>query len=161
MKMMYKIMIFLAMFQITVIMVEALDVFPNSFFKENEIETLDIKDTDDMPQAAETVFSNMFLPSQDIFPGYARYGVAILVGMILTVGVIISFATKQPPASIVVAVLGYSFFNMISNGFSFFSNLFRTWDSPSLIYLGLSIGVGLVIIVVITILESLTHGRSG
>ena len=154
MKNMYKIILFLAIFQITVVMVESLEVFPNSFFKENEIETLDIKDTDDMPQAAETIFSNMFIPSQSFF-GKMRYGVAILVGTA------ISFLTKQNPAVIVVAVLGYSFFNMITNSFGFFSNLFRTWDSPSLIYLGICFGVGLVIIVVITILEQLTHGRSG
>ena len=160
MKNLYKIVLFLAIFQITVVMVESLDVFPNTFFATSDVDELDIEQADDMPEAAETIFSNMFLPSQSFF-GTARYGVAALVGVFLTVGTAVSFLTKQNPAVIVVAVLGYSFFNMISNGFDFFSNLFMNWDSPSLIYLGIAFGVGLVIIVIITILESLTHGRSG
>ena len=58
MKQMYKIIIFLAMFQIVVVMVESTNIFPNSFFEENEIDTLDIEQTDDVPRAAEIYLKN-------------------------------------------------------------------------------------------------------
>jgi len=160
MKLLYKIIIFLAMFQIVVVAVESTSIYPNSFFEENEIETLEIEEEDDIPNAMNVIFENMFLPSEGIF-GEIRYGVAVLVGIFLVAGTAVSFLTKQNPAVIVIAVLGYSFFNMISNSFGFFSNLFRNWNSTALIYLGVAIGVGLVIITIITILETISHGRSG
>ena len=105
------------------------------------------------------VFSNLFAPADNVW-GFNSMQIGALMVIIMGGGTIIALLSKTY-VIIPMMVLGFSFFNMITKSYGFFNKLFTNWNSTELVYLSLCFGVGLVIIVIITIIEMPSHGRSG
>lgn len=150
MKNLYKIFIFFMIFQMTAIVVSALDVFPSGTGLFSDLSFEDIEG-----KSPEEVIGYL------IFPEVSGYSILSVILVAIGVGgVAIAFVTKNISIAMVGLTAGI-FAPMITQSRSFFNVLFTTWDVGALTYLGLTIGVGLIAILIITLLEIPTHGKSG
>lgn len=158
MKTIYTIMIFLAIFQVTVILVNSLGVFPDDSTFYSDIESSELQKAGNNPS---TIFSKLFVPSDTNIAGFSLSSGSIIAVIILiaTLGTGIAIFTQSfVPA--ILAIQGILFVPMITNSMTFFTKLFRNFNSNSLTYLAVTIGVGFLIILLITVVETPTHGRS-
>jgi len=155
MKTIYKIMFMLAFLQGVIIMVNALDVFPNTFYSDSEIQG--IQDVNDLPTAEEW-FIQMFAPDIVIF-GEPIVDVMAIVSLFLVGGVVVGIAMRGSFLPVVIAIQGYMVFTMLTNSKSFFDKLLTNWGTPSLMYLALLFGLGIIMLFVVTLLE--TASQSG
>ena len=153
MKNIYKIMFLLAFLQGVIIMVNSLGVFPNTFYMDNEIQN--INDPDSLPTAEEW-FIQMFRPNIPIF-GNSVLGVTAIVGVFLGAGVISGIALRGSFIPVVISFQGYMIFTMLTNSKSFFDKLLTGWGTSSLMYLSLLFGLGIIMLLLITILETASN----
>ena len=160
MKSLYVIVIYLIIFQITILIVGATGIFPNGFY--SDFDTNELKNHAATPQG---LISYLFVPSGTLndwinrFGGGAEFIIPALVGVFITIGSVISFFT-QSFAPISIAIVGLLFVPMITKSYGFFNKLFTYGDSQAMLYLGLLFGVLIFVIAIITIIEMPTHGRS-
>jgi len=148
-------MLFLAMFQVTVLMVNAADVFPSTFYDDLEVSS-NIRNADS-PEAA---ISWLLTPNIGAFGiNKSPLTVGVIVAAFVGLGIAAAIFTHSF-LPVVAVIIGYSFFNMLTYSYSFISKLFQ-WETGAMTYLALCLGVGLVFIVIVTIVELPTHGRSG
>lgn len=159
MKVIYKIIIFFAMFQLSVLIVNTLNIFPLDALLYSNLEVENLQSGD-----VWTVYGELFTFDTGITIPYLgtfnEASVDALMTMFIVGGVVVSIFTRNP-SLIAVAVIGYLYVPIIVNSFDFFRKIFLYPDVPSVTYLGVSMGVGILIIAVITIIEMTTHGRSG
>lgn len=159
MKTLYKAMMIFGIFPIVVLMVNSMGIFDESstFYSDVEVNS----EFNIQGNPAETVFTNLFAPSRAI-GGRSVISIVAIVIIISTVGGIGAYLTHGSFTPILVAIIGYSFANMVMKSYGFFSKLFNntSWNSGAMTYLGLCIGVVLVILIAITIVETPSHGRS-
>lgn len=155
MKKLYKIMMFLILFQFSVVIVNALEVFPseNTFY--SDAETKSIRELDDPVDALAYFFELPDIPGLSAFQTTFTFG--MLVTIFLVIGAAIARATHSW-APVIVVIIASSFVPMLTKSLGFFNKLLYNWDNAALMYLGLTLGVGIVILAVITILETPTHG---
>lgn len=153
MKKLYKILLFLAMFQLVIIMVGLLQVFPYTFY--SDVEMQDLQDIGTDPLA---IMAYLFTPSDT--SSFAQFTFAALLAVFTTVGIITAWATHSW-TPVIITVIVVSFVPMVTNSFKFFNKLFTNWDVSAMVYLGICIMLGVFLITVFTILETPTHGRSG
>ena len=153
MKTIYKIMFMLAFLQGVILMVNALGVFPNTFYSDSEIQG--IQDVNDLPTAEEW-FIQMFRPSVPIM-GKSITSVAAIAGVFLITGVGASIIMRGNLTPIVISFQGYMIFTMLTNSKSFFDKLLTNWGTPSLMYLALLFGLGIIMLFVVTLLETASH----
>jgi hypothetical protein len=154
MKALYKMILFFAIFQVTVLMVNSMNIFPSesTFYNDMDTDEYDLS-------TAEGIVKFLFpaINGEDLT-------VSLLVGGFTTLGVLfglaVSIATKSL-APLVISILGASMIPMVMNSWKIFNKIFYEFDSAALQYLGLCLGVGIIVIAIITILEMPTHGRSG
>ena len=104
------------------------------------------------------IFSDFFTPAGNEY--FSSMSMSALVALFVGVGSAIAFVTKSYVA-IPVIIIGFSFFNMMTKSYGFFSKLFTNWDNTQLTYLGICLGTLLIVVTVITIVEMAAHGRSG
>ena len=155
MKLMYKVMLFLAIIQMTILIVNATGVFPKDgqFYSDTEI-SADVDPSDN----AWNVTQAFFVPSENAYIG--NVGIGAIVLLFVGAGAIGAWITHSF-IPVVIIFQCYIFFNMMLNSMGFVEKMFYNWNSNAMIYLAICLGVGIFIIFLITIVESPTHGRSG
>jgi len=151
MKLLYKIILFLGMFELMVIIVNGMGVFTNTFY--SDIETDALKD-----KGIWEVVQDIMLPTDNKYIG--EVSVYALAGLFVAGGILSGIATKNVIIPSLIFLL-YVVFAMCLSSYEFFQDLFTKWNSDSLVYLGVVLGVGMVIVAIITVIETPTHGRSG
>lgn len=156
MKGMYKVILFFAMFYMSVIVVNSLGVFPNTFYSDAEV--ADLRGQNGPMGIISYLFALPDIPGVSAL--FSTFTFAMLTTLFLVIGAAIARAT-QSWTPVLVVIITSSFVPMLSKSWGFFRKLFTNWDVESMTYLALALGVGLFIIVVITIMETPSHGRSG
>jgi len=157
MKTLYKIVLFFAIFQVVVLMVNSLGVFPNTLY--SDVDTTDLFN-DDGSITAQGIVAFLF-PQITTSEGSEDFTFSLVaagftsIGMIIAIG--ISAATRSL-APIVIGFISLSIVPMVLTSWSFFRKMFYNWDTSAMVYLSIAIGVGILILAVITILETPTHG---
>lgn len=155
MKAIYKIILFFAIFQLVVVLVNIIDVFPTTLYTDSETE--DLRGAKGPLGVLNYLFSVPEIPG---LGGYTTFTFGMIAFLFLVVGAAIARATHSWTPVIVVMICT-TFVPMLTNSYNFFNKMFTNWNNLTLVYLGLIFGVGIVIIVLITIAETPTHGRSG
>jgi len=167
MKTLYYVVIFLAMFQMMALTIYGLDVFPQDSMLYSDFDLSNVENVSD-PQS---VLSYIFFPDEVTFGGIniGDYKIGIIqistltiIGIITAViigGAILARAT-QTYATVALAVIGILFYPMIRHSFGFFRRLFTMWDSAAMTYLGVTLGVGILILFILLIVETPTQGDS-
>ena len=155
MKRLYLIILFLAIFQGVVLMVNAMDVFPTTFYDDSEV--------NDKLRNADSGWEAM---SAMLTPNTAAFGleeapltIAAIVIAFGTIGTGVAIFTHSF-LPVVITIVGYSFFTMMTHSYNFISKLFQ-WETDAMTYMALCIGIGITFIVIITLVEMPAHGRSG
>jgi len=148
------------MFQMTAIIVAALNVFPSGTGLFSDLNVADIQG-----KSAMEVISYLIMPTDGYtIPGFTQVQTEFTIGMltaaIAVVGVVAGAITKNVSIGI-ATLIGIIFVPMVTKSMEFFNRLFTTWDVTALTYMGVTLGVGIIAIIIITIFETPTHGRSG
>jgi len=155
MKTFYIIVLFLIIFQMSILMISTFGLFPYGFYSDFDTEELASHST---PQGMLTY---LFEPPGGL-PGWFNIGdftIPALIAVFLGIGTITSiFLQSYIPVTLVV--VGLFFVPMVTKSYGFFNQLFYYGNSQALIYFGLLIGIVILVIAVITIVEMPTHGGS-
>lgn len=163
MKGLYKIIIFFATFQIMTLIVSLIGVFPYSFYSDIDVEEMATKEN------PADMLSYLFVPGtgytinvfgRDIGISLDSVSISAIISIVVIAGALASVVTRSF-IPVVVALFGILFVPMITRSRDFFNHLFTHWNSPALFYLGICLGVGILILVIIHIIETPTHGDSG
>ena len=153
MKDFYKIVLFLAMFQMAALMIAGIDVFP-----EGTTLYSDLSDLQTYADSPVDMLSYIFLP--DTLGPYRLPGGAFtltaIIGFIIGGGALASIATHSY-APAILAILGVSFVPMVTKSLTFFRRLFQ-FDGVAVVYTAIALGV--LLLFVYMILETPNHGRS-
>lgn len=153
MKALYKVIIFFSIFHITVLMINSFGLFPGeTLYSDATMSPYDI----DSP-AGFVAYIFPAINGEDVVFSLIVAGFTSL-GVLLGLGVSIATHSLAP---ITISIIGATMIPMMLTSWNFFSKLLYHWDSDQLGYLALALGVGLIVIAMITILEMATHGRSG
>lgn len=162
MKLMYRFMIFLALFQVVVVLVNSLGVFPDdsTLYSDVEMEEIESQDGDILG-----ILSYIFLPQGEfkilgISVTITSFSIAAIISIIAVSGAAVSIVTHSF-IPVVLALFSILFLPMFTRSIGFFRRVFEIGDSPSLMYLGVVLLVGIMIVFVLTVVEMPTHGRSG
>lgn len=156
MKKLYKIVLFFAIIHLTALIVAVMGIFPpgSTLYSDIELEDLEGKNPSE-------VLAYLFLPTEEgplqSLTFKALY--ALFVTGTIALGIISRGSGSVASLSLVVVIL--TFVPMLLKSTEFINKLFTNWNVTSLTYLGLTLIVGILFIVVITIVEMPTHGRSG
>lgn len=155
MKLFYKIIIFLAVFQISIFVINALAIFP-----ENATLWSDAEIPSNLRNANDTMqfLRYMFVPDDN--PYFSELSWAAILG-VFTVAAAVSSLLTRSIAPAVMIILIYLFIPMITQSKVYIDKIFYMTDSTAVIYLGVIIFLGISIIALITIAETASHGRSG
>lgn len=144
MKLLYKILLFFVVFYGVVIFVNSLNIFPNTLYGDSD----------------KGILGNIFIPGSIGDINFTW--VATIAGIITGGAIITGFLTQniQIPA---ITVLGVIIFNMITNSWNFVTGVFYKFNNrpDSLVYLGACIGAAVVVVGLITVIESVLQGGSG
>lgn len=153
MKAIYKLVLFFAILQVVAPMVTVMNIFPTTLYSDIELGSMD--DPNSLP-TAEELFSMLFAPDDTIF-GLPTISLYVVMIAFTTLGTGIAIVTKSW-VPVVITLLGWSVVPMINTSRTFFEKILYTWNAPSLIYLALIFGLGIIILLVITAIETATHG---
>jgi len=156
MKALYKIIIFFAVFQLTVIIVNLLGIFPYTLY--SDIETQELQGIRNPIDYLPYFFSLPDFAGLGSF--FTNFTFAMLVFIFAGIGAVYARATHNW-SPVIVIIIASSFVPMITRSSKFFNKLFYTWDVPALTYLAVTLGVAIILIAIITIVETPTHGKSG
>jgi len=148
------------MFQMTAIVVSTLGVFPSGTTLFSDLNVEDIEGMDFIE-----IISYLITPDDGYnIPGFTGDQTAFTIGLITAFigigGVVVGAITKNVSIA-VTTLIAVIFVPMVTKSMNFFQRLFTTWDTPALTYMGITIGVGIMAIIIITLLETPTHGNSG
>lgn len=155
MKTFYVIMLFFISFQMCILVVGSLGIFPYGFYSDMDPAELASHDS---PQSMLTY---LFAPPGGL-PSWFNLGnftIPALIAIFLGIGTITSILLKSY-LPITIIVVGLFFVPMVTKSYGFFNQLFYYGNSQALIYLGLLFGIVVLIIAVITIVELPAQGRS-
>ena len=153
MKPLYVIILFFIVFQISALMIASLNIFEDTLYSDFDLEELSEHNT---PQGMLTY---LFVP-EGTAAGWigGDFTIPALVAIFLGIGTAFSFVTQSfTPISIVV--VGLIFTPMVTKSMGFFNQLFSV-GGTAVWYIGILLGVSVLVIVVITIIEMPTQGRS-
>ena len=158
MKTIYKIMIFLTVFEMTVILVNSMGIFPSESAFFSDVSNEDISAAGNNPFE---IYAALFKPSEfSVGPIlFDSADITAIILVIVTLGSGLAIFTKSflPAIFVLQAAI---ILPMIASSSGFFRNLFEHFDSDALVYLAVMIVVGFAVIIFITIVETPTHGRS-
>lgn len=158
MKKIFLFLFFMIFFNIAAFAVSSMNIFPHSIY--GDATHYDLSDSDDLP-TAETVFQRLVTNTGgDIaeFMGVELTFSAVILGM-ATLGGIIAVATKSM-IPFVVGLIGSLFVLMYSNSRSIFDQIMGNLGG-SVQYLVLMIGVGVLLLFVITAMDYAAGQSSG
>lgn len=136
----------------TALIVSSMNIFPSDsiLFSDFDLITKIEEGTD-----PAGIIGYILFPAED---GYDIF--AVILTTVGIVGTVVGFATKN--ISVVMVGLTVTLFSpLIGHSSTFFRTLFTTWDVTALTYLGVAIAVGIAATLIITLLETPTHGKSG
>jgi hypothetical protein len=158
MKTLYKIIIFFAMFQMSILVINATGVFGNNtFYSDAELGRL--QNMEDPTVIIGYIFGFPEIPG---VPAHITvFGFPFLIAAFTIAGAIYAWKTHSY-APITIVVIAGAFLPMIAKSLGFFQKMFTNWETAasSLMYIGIALSVGIFIIAIITIIEMPTHGRS-
>lgn len=161
MKNMYKLIIFFGVFQFTVLMVNSFGIFPNTLYSDVDMAELNdaITTGGDFLTVTDAILNYLFeIPDIPLLSGTFTF--AMFVTIFFGLGAAAAWATHSW-TPVVIAILATTFVPMILKSYGFFSKLLYNWDISALFYLGICLSVGIILISVITIVESPAQGESG
>ena len=151
MKKLYRIMFMLAFLQGVIVLVNVMGIFPYTFYDNSEVPSIS---NPDLLPTAEAWFLDMFAPDLEIL-GNRVVSTISIVGIFLGAGVIAGVALRGSFLPVVIAIQGYMIFTMIVNSRRFFDKLLTNWsDTPVMLYLVLLFGLGIILLFIVTILET-------
>jgi len=168
MKPFYHVVFFFTFFQLSALIIAGMSVFPTgtTLYSDFEIDVLE-ENSDNPSEALAYIFmpNGTKIGSFDIF-GYEfggfelnSFSIMAVLSLIIIGGAAFSIVAHSfIPAAL--AVLGLSFLPMLTHSYSFFNKVFTIGDNTSMIYLGLTLMVGVLAMFVITIVEMVAQGRS-
>ena len=156
MKNIYKIILFFAIFEVTVLMINAMDIFPNELYSDSDTELEKLESSEGPWEIVRT----LFVPSSNSY--ISNIGIAGIVGLFVIGGGVAAYFSHGNMSGLVIVFFCYVFFTMITNSIGFFDKIFRHYNEAgsAMVYLGVCLGVAIFIIFIITIVETPTHGRS-
>jgi len=173
MKTLYKIVIFLAVFQVVTLAVSVLGVdnggdgiFPYTLYDDEDISDIRRNASDPLKvigyiMMPEGVY-NIEIPVLNIQVfsfELNEFSIVGLVTLLALVGAGVAMVTHHY-AAVVIVVSAITIWPMLMNSYSMFRKLFENWNIISLTYIGIGIFMAIIILVVIHLLETPTHGRS-
>jgi len=160
MKSMYKILLFVGFFQLVVIMINVLNVFPYTLY--GDVQTNELASMNSPLDVLAYFFEPPELPSLlgiELGRVGTNFTFGLMVTLFVVMGALISARTHSW-TPIVVILISTSFVPMILKSITFFNEIIYNWDVNALAYLGLILGFGIIMMIVFTIMETPTHGRS-
>lgn len=167
MKKIYIIILFLAILQFTALTIRATNIFPEDgqFYSDVDQSELESAGTN-----TGALFAIMFIPEGeytildlgplgDISFSLSNVSAVAIIIIIIGLGSLVAWKVHSfVPA--VLAVFGILFVPFIYKSSGFLMGMFYNWNRTSMNYLAITLMVPLVIIMIIAILETPTHGRS-
>jgi len=152
MKLLFKIILFMIFFNISALMITAMNIFPAGTTLYGDA-VYDAKDPNHIP-SAEDMFSNLLTNMNNpIISGLGITYTAIMFA-IVTFGIVVSFLTKDAKL-VATGIIATVFVIMFANSKALFENMLKS-TSNIVGYLALMIGVGVLIIFVITAMDYVT-----
>lgn len=153
MKLLFKIILFAIFFNISTLMVAAMNIFPAGTILYGDV-IYNATDPNHLP-SADTMFSNLINNTEIPIIGHVgQIGFAALVLLIFGVGIVLTWITKDP--KIIAAMLvGTLFYMMYCNSKSFIENLSKN-TGPLTGYIVLMVSLGVIILFLITLMDYLT-----
>lgn len=153
MKLLYKVIFFFIILHVTILMINSLNIFPNALYSDEDTREFDFSNPNDIL---------LFLfPAMD---GEDNILFSILTGSFLGLAGILAIIASVKTGNfgiIIVVLIGSSFVPMILNSMDLFKKIVYVGDSEALVYLAACFSICVIFLVVITMLETITHGRSG
>lgn len=159
MKKLYKIMLIFIMFELTIIFVNLLAVFPYTLYSEADVS--DISNISDPAVLLGKFFTipAITISNVEITEEAATFTFYLFISSFFIVGAAIAKLSGDWTL-IITTIIGMMFVPMILRSRNLFEKLFVTWETPALSFMVILIFVGLLYIALITIVETPTHGRS-
>ena len=158
MKAIYKLMFWFIFFESTIVLVSFIDVFPADamFFSDFEMETMQQHLVDGNYAG---LIGYLFKPPIEI-PGVTDevFSIGLLISIFLIGTGLAIFTQSYVP--FVIAIIGASFYPMLTHSLGMFRKIFIYGDNQALLVLGTILGLGAVIAFVFAMVESATHGES-
>jgi len=153
MKLLYKLIFFFMILHITILMINSLGVFPNTLYSDEETREYDFNDPND-------ILLYLF-PAMD---GTDNILFSILTGGFVTLASLAALLVSLKTGNfgvVIVTLIGASFVPMILSSLNLFKKILYVGDSQAMIYLAACFSICIIFLIVITMLETITHGRSG
>ena len=154
MKRLYKFMFILAFLQGAIVLVNAMSIFPYTFYDTAEVDY--INDANNLPTAEEW-FVSMFAP--DIGFSVPIVDALSILVIFLGIGVVGGVAMQGSFIPVVISFQGYMIFTMIVNSRKFLDKMLLSWGSQPMIYVVLLLGLGIILLFLVTILETTSHSN--
>lgn len=161
MKTLYKLIYWFIIFQMVILLINFLNVFPPeyTFYSDLEMDALreNVTDGDILG-----IISWMFVPPTEYLPAnLASYEFTIPLIVLMFVGVGTAFAwVTQSFVPVVVIIIGVSFYSMFIKSISFFKTILQGADNQALWALGMILMIGVILALIFTLVETPTHGES-
>lgn len=153
MKLLYKLIFFFMILHVTILMINSLGVFPKTLYSDAETKLYDFSDPND-------ILLYLF-PAVD---GTDNILFSILAGGFLGLAGILAMIASLKTGNfgiVIVTLIGASFVPMILKSMDLLNKILYIGDSEAMIYLAACFSIGVIFLIVITMLETITHGRSG
>jgi len=158
MKLLYKIIFFAIFFNISALMVTAMNIFPAGTVLYGDM-LYNAKDPSQVP-SANTMFSNLIANTDIPIIGHiGTIGFTALLATLFGIGIVITAVTKDPKI-IAALVVGTLFYTMYCNSKSLFENMSKNLG-PITGYIVLMVGLGILITFLITTIDYLTYQSEG
>lgn len=152
MKGIYKMMLFLMIFQITALMIGTLGVFPYSIYSDIDLSHL----PNENANWAEYI---AYFFGNDVNDLASNLGIFTAIGGILAIAGIMALKNGTV-APFMVGVMASIAIHMLNTSKNFLSQLFAI-GGPAVVYLGICLFVPMAAIVIFSIIEHPTGGDSG
>lgn len=162
MKTIYVILLFLVAFQGVVLVIHVLDVFPQDARLYSDLDVNELQQNIDKEGVVGAFKYIMGTPGSIKVIGFkislSDLTLAGIVGIFIG-GAIVAVATHSF-LPVVYALFIITIIPMFTQSRRFFEKIFTTFDSTALVYLGIVIFLMFMMIILFTLIENATHGRS-
>jgi len=140
-----------------VLTVKAMDVFPTESQLYSDVETDEWVDMSPIDIINEIYDPNNLVEAVDL----PNFTIGAILGVLIGASIILGIFTHVGPIVPSIILIGIAIWPLIITSRGFFNQILNNWNIMSMTYIGLTFGVGIIIIVVITLIEQPAHGRSG
>ena len=145
----FKIVFFMVMFNIAAVMIAATGFFPNTIYGDLTYAGID----ENTVTTPENVFDRLILNAGEpvVIVGKFTLNWATLIGSIVAITIIVGAITRSTVV-VTLGIISTLFVFMYSNSKSAFDRILDNLDS-SAAYVGVMLGVGVLILVIIVIMD--------